>query len=265
MTNFRRNIVTLIFICLISTGFAQKQPNYKLVWSDEFKGKGSFDLIKWQYCPRGKVAWNKYMTPLPAYASLKKGNLLLRMDNAVIPNDPLPYHAGGVQSSGKFNVAYGKVVVRAKFTEGKGSWPAIWMMPEPATAHGNGWPAGGEIDIMEHVNSDSVVYQTIHNSMVTNANGGSKASSPALYHQNDYNIYSIEWTPMSIKFYVNKDLIYTYNKAAEGGFKQWPFDVPFYIILNQAGGEGWPGPINNAKLPFSMQVDYVRVYKLAKI
>ncbi|SFH00777.1 family 20 glycosylhydrolase [Pedobacter insulae] len=239
-----------------------KQSKYKLVWSDEFKGKGGFDSTKWQYSVRGKVAWNKYMTALPAYASLNKGNLLLRMDSAVIPNDPLPYHAGGVQSSGKFSITYGKIEVRAKFTQGKGSWPAIWMMPEPKTAHGNGWPAGGEIDIMEHVNNDSVIYQTIHNSVVTDASGGSKASNSTSYRQNNYNIYTIEWTPSSIKFFVNNVLTYTYLKAANGDLKQWPFDVPFYLILNQAGGAGWPGPINKAHLPFSMQVDYVRIYKL---
>lgn len=257
----KRNLLALLATCSFFISFAQKQVNYKLIWSDEFRGKGIFDQNKWRYCERGKVAWNKYMTALPAYASLKKGKLLLRMDNADITNDSVAYHSGGIQSSGKFSFTYGKIEVRAKFTGGKGSWPAIWMMPEPNNALGNGWPDGGEIDIMEHVNNDSVVYQTIHNSIVTDANGGSSASSPSPYNEKGYNLYSIEWESTSIRFYVNNHLRYTYHKKADGGFKQWPFDVPFYIILNQAGGAGWPGPINNENLPFSMQVDYVRVYK----
>lgn len=244
---------------MLSASHAQ---DYKLVWSDEFNKKGDFDLRKWQYCDRGKVAWNKYMTKLPAYASLDGKNLVVRMDNVPISTDSVPYHSGGIQSSGKFSITYGKIEVRAKFTKGKGSWPAIWMMPEPATARGKGWPAGGEIDIMEHVNNDSVVYQTIHNSIVTDASGGSKASHAAPYLENEYNVYTSEWTAASIKFYVNSTLTFTYHRASVDYGKQWPFDVPFYIILNQAGGAGWPGPLNEAHLPFSMHVDYVRVYKL---
>lgn len=255
-------LLAIATTCIFSACLAQKQAKYKLVWSDEFNKKGNFDTRKWQYCKRGKVAWNKYMTAIPAYASSDGKNLVLRMDNALIHNDPVPYHSGGIQSSGKFAITYGKIKVRAKFTNGKGSWPAIWMMPEPATAHGKSWPAGGEIDIMEHINNDSIVYQTIHNSTVTDAGGGSKASNPAPYLENEYNIYAIEWTETSIKFYLNNALTFTYNRDSVGNNKQWPFDVPFYIILNQAGGAGWPGPLNEAHLPFSMQVDYVRVYQL---
>jgi beta-glucanase (GH16 family) len=254
-------MLTLLTTLSFAFSFAQKQSAYKLVWSDEFRGKGPFDENKWTYCERGKVAWNKYMTSSAEYASLTKGNLLLRMDNASIANDPLPYHAGGIQTKGKFSITYGKIEVKAKFTQGKGSWPAIWMMPEPSSAHGKGWPEGGEIDIMEHVNNESVVHQTIHNSLVTDADGGSKASHAAPYKEHYFNVYTMEWDANSIKFYVNKRLQYTYRKTGDAGTKQWPFDVPFYLILNQAGGAGWPGPIDNADLPFSMEVAYVRVYK----
>lgn len=232
-----------------------------LIWSDEFNSVGTFDTSKWSYADRGTVAWNRYMTHTTDYVSTDGNNLLLRMDNAVIAGDNVPYHAGGVKSIGKFSMRYGKVEVRAKFTQGRGSWPAIWMMPEPATQYA-GWPGGGEIDIMEHVNNENVVYHTIHNASVTNANGGSTASKAASFLVNDFNTYTMEWTPNAIRFYVNSILQYTYSKSANGGWQQWPFDVPFYLILNQAGGAGWPGPITNADLPFSMQVDYVRVYTI---
>ncbi|MBB1645248.1 family 16 glycosylhydrolase [Sphingobacterium sp. UME9] len=235
--------------------------DYELIWSDEFNSSGGFDSTKWSYADRGTVAWNKYMTSLPAYASQDGSNLVLRMDNAVVAGDPVAYHAGGVKSMGKFSMTYGKVEVRAKFTQGRGSWPAIWMMPEPATAYG-GWPGCGEIDIMEHVNNENVMYHTIHNGSVTNANGGSTASKSATYNTTDYNLYTMIWSPNDIRFYVNNVLQYTYARVSGGGTQQWPFDVPFYLILNQAGGAGWPGAITNADLPFNMQVDYVRVYKL---
>jgi beta-glucanase (GH16 family) len=187
------------------------------------------------------------------------------MDNASITGDSVAYHSGGIKSMGKFSIAYGKVEVRAKFTQGQGSWPAIWMMPEPATAHSSSWPACGEIDIMEHVNLLSNVSQTLHNSIVTNANGGSSATVATAYNVADYNIYSVSWDPSAVKFYVNNALTYTYNKVSSSGWQQYPYDVPFYIILNQSGGAGWPGAITNSNLPFSMDVDYVRVYKLSQM
>lgn len=235
--------------------------NFNLVWSDEFDGDGSFDSNKWSYAKRGRVAWNKYITQDQAYAHQKNGHLILTMDNKHIAGDTMPYHSGGIQSSRKFNLKYGKVEVRAKFTQGKGSWPAIWMMPEPQHARGT-WPDCGEIDIMEHVNNEPVVHQTLHNAAHTAKSGVSTATMSSTYNADDYNIYSMIWTPASITFYLNNEPTYTYTKPKEWSNKQWPYDVPFYIILNQAGGAGWPGKLDEADLPFQMKVDYVRVYDL---
>lgn len=192
---------------------------YNLVWADEFNKKGDFDPQKWSYAPRGKVAWNKYMTHSADYVFQKDDKLILRMDNATIKGDDIPYHAGGVQSMGKFSIRYGKVEVRAKFTQGRGSWPAIWMMPEPEQSLG-GWPAGGEIDIMEHVNKENVVHQTIHNSAVTNSSGGSTTTKQAPYVTHEFNTYSIIWGPNKIEFFVNDNLQYTYEKPAQATIKE---------------------------------------------
>ncbi|SDZ87540.1 Beta-glucanase, GH16 family [Arachidicoccus rhizosphaerae] len=235
-------------------------PAYKLIWSDEFNTDGHFDTSKWSFAPRGTVAWTKYLTSDTSYAFNQGGALWLRMDNAVIAGDNAAYHSGGINSSGKFNFTYGKIEVRAKFNQGQGSWPAIWMMPDEPAAYG-GWPNSGEMDIMEHVNKESVVHQTLHNADVTNSSGGSTATHSASYNTSDYNLYTEEWTPTTIKYYVNNTLQYTYTKTASGGSNQWPYDQPFYIILNQSGGAGWPGAITDSDLPFTMQVDYVRVYK----
>ncbi|PTS96406.1 hypothetical protein DBR11_19200 [Pedobacter sp. HMWF019] len=234
--------------------------SYRLVWSDEFNTVGLFDTAKWTFCPRGNPAWTKYLTSTSDYAYQDGSNLVLKMDNAVIAGDNVTYHSGGVQTSTKFSMRYGKVEVRAKFKSGQGSWPAIWMMPETPVAYGN-WPNSGEIDIMEHINYETVVHQTIHDGLVTNSSGGSSATHTATYNTTDYNIYGIVWSPTSIEFYVNDVLQYTYSKATNATSQQWPFDKPFYLILNQSGGAGWPGAITNTDLPFNMQVDWVRIYK----
>lgn len=242
-----------------STGNTIQPKSWKVVFQDEFNANGNFDAQKWTFCQRQTSAWSKYLTSSPDYAYLDGSNLVLTMDNKSIPGDNTPYHAGGIKTQGKFSITYGKVEVRARFTQGRGSWPAIWMMPENSTY--GGWPASGEIDIMEHVNNEPVVHQTIHNASVTNANGGSTATKSSSYHKDDYNIYGIVWTPDAIEFYVNNQLQYTYRKPANATSQQWPFDKPFYLILNQSGGAGWPGPITDADLPFAMQVDWVKVYK----
>lgn len=233
---------------------------WNLVFSDEFNTTGSFDTAKWTYSPRWSPAWAKYLTASSAYVNQNGTDLVLKMDNAVIAGDPVAYHSGGIQTSTKFSLLYGKVEVRAKFKQGQGSWPAIWMMPEVPVAYGN-WPNSGEIDIMEHVNYENVVHQTIHNATVTDASGGSSATKTTAYNTADYNIYGIVWSPGAIQFYVNNVLQYTYTRATGATSAQWPFDKPFYLILNQSGGAGWPGAINNADLPFNMNVDWVRVYK----
>lgn len=247
-------------IGLLKDGHLQDPTTWDLIFSDEFNSTGSFDTTKWSYAPRWTPAWAKYLTASSSYVRQESGNLLLRMDNQVIENDSIPYHSGGIQSTKKFNFKYGKVEVRAKFNQGKGSWPAIWMMPETPVVYGN-WPHSGEVDIMEHVNKENVVHQTIHNAAVTHADGGSTATQTSSYNRNEFNIYGIQWDATKIEFYVNNTLQYTYHKADASTASQWPFDKAFYLILNQSGGAGWPGSIDDADLPFQMEVDYVRVYQ----
>lgn len=231
---------------------------WTLVFEDNFNATGSFDTSKWSYCTRNTSNWAKYLTSTSDYASLDGSNLVLKMDNKTISGDAVPYHSGGIQTSGKVAFKYGKVEVRAKFTQGAGSWPAVWMMPESPVAYG-GWPNSGEIDIMEHVNNENVIHQTVHNGAVTNSNGVSSVTKSSSYNVNDYNTYGIIWQESKIEFYLNGVLTSTYNKPANATSAQWPFDKPFYLILNQSGGAGWPGPITDSNLPFQMRVDWVRI------
>ncbi|SER91827.1 glycoside hydrolase family 16 protein [Pedobacter rhizosphaerae] len=236
-----------------------EKPEWKMVFSDDFRSQGYFDSTKWSFCSRQPAAWSRYLTASPKYAYQRNGKLVLRMDNAVIAEDNIPYHSGGIQSSGKFSIRYGKIEVRAKFKKGQGSWPAIWMMPEKPTAYGS-WPKSGEIDIMEHVNNEEVVHQTIHNARVTSSNGTSTSTHRAKYNANSYNTYGIIWNASAIDFYINGTFQYRYEKGVGTSPIGWPFDKPFYIILNQSGAVGWPGPAKAEDLPFEMQVDWVNVY-----
>jgi beta-glucanase (GH16 family) len=237
-----------------------KAPGWRLVFDDKFARKGAFDTSKWSFCPRENPAWARYLTPDKDYAYLDGENLVLKMDNRKITGDDVPYRSGGIDTRGKFAFTYGKVDVRAKFRQGQGAWPAIWMMPVNAV-YGD-WPNSGEIDIMGHVNYLDNISQTVHNAAVTSvSDGASSATKTAQYHVNDYNVYGLVWTPDSIKFYVNHQLQYVYGKPRNATARTWPYDQPYYLILNQSGGAGWPGAVNDKDLPFEMKVDWVRVYK----
>lgn len=233
---------------------------WKLIFEDNFSRSGSFNAKKWSYAPRAGSAWSRFLTEGKEYVHQEDGYLKLRMDNRYIPTDTIPYHTGGIQTAGKFSFLYGKLEVRAKFTTGKGSWPAIWMMPEQPHAYG-GWPKSGEIDVMEHVNNEPYVHQTIHSESETSPKGSSPSTKSTKYNSGDFNTYGIIWDPLKIEFYVNDQLTYTYHKKENATAKEWPFDKPFYIILNQSGGAGWPGKVDDKDLPFEMLVDYVRVYQ----
>lgn len=246
-----------------NTQINQSKKKWKLIFEDSFNNDGEFDKSKWSYSPRWHPAWAKFLTEGKDYVNQENGMLVLRMDNKVIKDDPIQYHSGGIQTAQKFSFKYGKVEVRAKFNHGKGSWPAIWMMPEQPHLYGD-WPNSGEIDIMEHVNNELMVHQTVHTKSETNADGASRSTHQSPYKINDFNIYGIIWDSSKIEFYLNGELQYTYNKVDQGTSIQWPFDVPFYIILNQSGGAGWPGKIDDKDLPFEMKIDYVKVYQLSE-
>ena len=233
-----------------------------IIFWDDFEQTDSIpDTSKWSLCPPQTSAWNRYMSNSYDQAYVSDGKLVLLGEKV---NGT--YKTGGVQSAGKFDFQYGKVEVNARFTEtAQGGWAAIWMMPKSSTPIYNGWPACGEIDIMEQLNHDGYVYQTIH-SHYKNTLGYNNPTPTitAPINVGAFNTYGVEWTEESLVFSVNGVTTLTYpnlNLEDEDTKKQWPFCSPYYLILNQAvGGSGtWPGPITDAQLPAKMEVDWVRV------
>jgi beta-glucanase (GH16 family) len=199
----------------------------------------------------------RFLSSSPENTNVKNGILTLQMTNLGAGTEESEYQSAGISTKSKFSFKYGKVEVKVKFKQAIGSWPAIWLMPEKARH----WPETGEIDIMEHLNRDDNVFQTIHNSAVTDGGGLSKVFIKSPFKVNEFNIYGIQWTESYISFYVNKKLTYTYHKPQNATEKEWPFDNFFYLILNQSGGAGWPGKALAEDFPFEMKVDWVKIYQ----
>ncbi len=233
--------------------------NWKLIWSDEFLADGKPDSSKWSFSGRGKADWKCYCANDTATAVVKNGFLYL---NGILSNDPsdtAKYKTGCIQTKGKFSFKYGKLEARAKLSQGQGSWPAIWLLGEKG-----GWPDNGEIDVMEHLNFDTIFYQTMHSYFidVLKHKDDPEYYTTAPFKTGEFNIFGMEWFPDRIDLLINGQKTFSYPKiSVDTTGKQWPFDQPFYIILDQALGGNWPGPVNSNDLRQTMMVDWVRVYQ----
>lgn len=158
---------------------------------------------------------------------------------------------------------YGYFEARIRLPKGKGTWPAFWMMPVNVDWVNEGWPLCGEIDIMEEV---GVVPNEVSSSF--HAQGHNHTNNTQVTHrmtidkaEGEYHIYALEWTPTKLTTYVDGKVQLTYSNPGTG-VVDWPYDKPFYVILNLAWGGDWGGMngVDESALPVTMNVDYVRVF-----
>lgn len=236
---------------------------WNLVWSDEFNQNGLPDSAKWSY-DTGDHGWGN-----------NEKQLYTRADtaNAIIKNGLLNIIAREAPGSGQYTSArlvskhkgdwlYGRIEVSAKLPPGRGLWPAIWMLP--TNPEYGGWPASGEIDIMEHVGYDpDSVFTTVHTKAFNHIINTQKTSGFTVPHPYDqFHQYAIEWDRDKINFLVDDQLQLSFPNSGKG-FEEWPFDRPFHLILNLAVGGNWGGKkgIDQTVFPGIMQVDYVRVWQ----
>ncbi len=234
------------------------QLDWQLTWEDEFTGSNLNDE-KWSLYTRGNHDWKNTMSEAPRLLKIEDGLLHL----SAIINDkpgkaPAAYLTAGITSEGKFSYKYGKVVIRARFKSAQGAWPALWSLGDK-----NKWPANGEIDLMEHLNFDHKVYQTVH-SEYTDKDPAEKNGGATNINPYDWNTYGSEWDENKIVFTVNGKPTHVYLRLPEKGEKQWPFNQPFYFIFSmqeRGGGGNQSGSNNSSHNPASMEVDWVRVYK----
>lgn len=227
-------------------------PVYSLVWSDEFDG-AALDTTKWVFENRNPGVNNEKEYYLPDNVTISNGNLVLTAKKETFGGQP--YTSGKITTFGKFTQLYGRIEARIKLPAGQGTWPAFWMLG--ANINTISWPACGEIDIMEQVNTDNVIYGTMH----WDNNGHASYSHNTIATATDYHVYAVEWDTNEIRWYVDNTLYQTGNIAGNVN-ATGAFHLPFFIILNLAMGGDFPGPtVNESLLPESMYVDYVRVYK----
>lgn len=259
----------LIFIAAVLFIGCDHAGQLKLVWADEFNYIGQPDSTKWSYdlgdgCP-DVCGWGNNEAEF--YTRDAKN---VRVENDELIIEVLKDSAGSkaytstrMVSKFKGDWLYGRIEVKARLPRGRGTWPAIWMLSTDWKY--GGWPASGEIDVMEHVGYDpGVVHGTIHTEAYNHLKGTQKEGKITIADAQDaFHVYAIEWTKDKIDFFVDDKMYHSVSSNPKDGFKGWPFDQRFHLIMNVAVGGNWGGQqgIDDSIWPQRMVVDYVRVYQ----
>jgi beta-glucanase (GH16 family) len=248
-----------------------------LVWSDEFDTNGAVNASNWFHqtqLPNGDSWFNgevQHYTNLTTNSFVNTGMLSIVAKKGNYTNQGVTKQYTSARLNSKFAFKYGRIDVRAKLPITSGTWPAIWMLGKNVNEDGGffddtfgttGWPACGEIDIMEHgiFSSQSINYvqSTLHtpSSYGNSINHGGTLASDL---QNNYHVYSMNWSANQISFLLDNVVYYTYNPLVKNA-DTWPFDNEQYLLLNIALG-GYAGNIPANFTQASMLIDYVRVYQ----
>jgi beta-glucanase (GH16 family) len=273
-----RSPLLLAVLGLLS--LAGRCAELKLIWSDEFDRDGLPDPAKWSY-EEGFVRNRElqyYTTNRLENARVENGHLIIEGRKEPFPNarfradaperrwqqtrERAEYTSASLTTRQRASWTYGRIEVRAKLPSGRGTWPAIWTL---GTNIGEvGWPACGEIDIMEYVGHDpGVVHANVHTRGFNHNRGNGRGARIAVKDaETAFHVYAVEWTPEKLEFFVDDRKYFTL--ANDGtGMDSWPFDAPQYLILNLAIGGAWGGQrgVDDAIFPQRFVVDYVRVYE----
>lgn len=241
---------------------------YKLVWNDEFNEGSELNSTNWRHEVQ-KSGWvnNELQNYVNGSADGKRVTEIA--DNRLYINcfkgSDGKIYSGRVYAHENQGWLYGIFEARIKLPKGKGTWPAFWMMPCNNDFGANPWPKCGEIDIMEEVGvNPNYTSSSLHTEKFNHVMGTQITKERQTAGAEDgFHIYRLEWTPDYIKTYVDGKELLNFNNDGKNDVGSWPFNKPFYVILNLAWGGDWGGMkgVDESALPVQMEVDYVRVFQ----
>ena len=228
-------------------------------WSDEFSSPGLPDPSKWTF-QLGDDGWGNQ--ELQNYTDRNA-----RVEGGVLKIGALKegktYTSSRINSKGKGDFLYSRIVARARLPRGRGTWPAIWMLYSQDEPGRSGWPDNGEIDIMEHVGfNPGMIHCSIHSKAFNHIDNTQKTATLLVPDaETAFHDYELRWTPDWIETRIDDQPVLLFENPHQS-WPEWPFDRPQHLLLNVAVGGGWGGQkgIDDSIWPQSMEVDYVRVY-----
>lgn len=234
------------------------------IWREEFRGKG-LDSTVWSHIPRPpryssnhrEMKCYAHITDDPvAYDFTGETVRLLGIKNPDLRKDPRPYLCGGMKTQDKLAFKYGKIEVRYRLKGAKGGWPAIWMLPEaPQKFY-------GEIDLIERLNFDPFVYQTVHThySLLLHETWPPRYTTTPI-NTNGWNTVGVEWYPEKLVYTMNGKRVFCWPKIQTDKPGQWTFDAAYHLIIDMQLGGAWVGPIGPETVPGEMEIDKVVYYQ----
>ncbi len=243
------------------------EATMSLAFSDEFNGS-EVDRDKWTTRKRGTSTWNRYITEDPRLTYVQDGSLVCQARrNDILPEDNVPMLSGMAQSSNSYGMLHGYVEARVLTTPHSGNFPAFWMMPMDQS---DGWPVCGEIDIWEMIDTQNRTYHTVHSNWTYNLGNKSNPTSSAnksYTQKGEWHTYGLLKEADKLTWYVDGTEVFSYAKSTNNSDLQqgqWPYDKPFYIIMNQSVGDGSWAAKYDAAFVYETRFDWVRAYEAAK-
>ena len=253
--------VILLLLSACSIFACTHTPKWELVWEDNFDGAEP-DTSVWSRIPRGKPDWQNTQSFDDRCYEMRNGLLILKgIVNDNTEADAAQYLTGGLWTKDKRAFHGGRIEVRARLHGAKGAWPAIWTLPYETDKYS--WPMGGEVDIMERLNHDSIVYQTVHShyTYTLGIENNPKHGNTIPINPADFNVYGVDFWPDSHVFHVNGKRNFVYPRIETEQEGQFPFNIPQYLLIDMQLGGSWVGTVDPADLPVEMEVDWVRHYQ----
>jgi beta-glucanase (GH16 family) len=245
----------LVSAAALLLGQLAQAQSWQLVWSDEFNGSIGPDWVFETGNGSAGLGNNELEYYRPENATIENGNLVITAKREDYGG--FHYTSARMKTQGKKSWTYGRMEARIKLPVKQGTWPGWWMLG--SNIGSVGWPASGELDIMEQINTGNTVYGTAHWQAANGSQadyGNSLVTTPA-----DYHVYAIEWDPDYIRWFVDGTQYHVMQITGGTGNTQ-AFSKDFFLLLNMAVGGNWPGfTIDDGSLPAKMYVDYVRVYQ----
>ncbi len=247
---------------------ADGTEEYKLRFADEFDGKDYSlpDAGVWHNCTRESPTWKRFTSQTAEgqqkTAFIRDGKLVTRcIKNTIAEEGDVEMISGAIESSDKMYFTYGRVEGRLRTTPHVGNFPAFWLMPQDNSA---GWPNAGEIDIWEQIDTENKTYHTVHTHCTYDLHLALPNSGSTYTNAADYHVITLDWTPELLTWYVDGTKAFSYAKTKQSYLLekgQWPYDKPFYLILNQSVGNGSWAKNCDVNFEYETLFDYVRLYQ----
>ncbi|HYE68532.1 MAG TPA: glycoside hydrolase family 16 protein [Anaerovoracaceae bacterium] len=238
------------------------QSGWYLVWNDEFGNNNVIEDRYWTLQTGGGIWGNNELqnySDRPENCCVEDGKLIIKGRKEDYQN--YQFTSARITTKEKIDFLYGKIEVKAKFPRGKGLFPAIWLLPCDDNYVGR--KRNGELDLVEILGNDpTTIYGVAHYSLENQNRSFVKYSCDSTDFSKDFHVYSIEWSPQDIKWFVDDNVYFTLDLDSTFDNTYNPFNKKFYLIMNLAIGGDWPGnDFDNTGFPSLFEIEYVRYYK----